>query len=770
MHVGQNVSLEAGNGTIRFVGRTRFAPGEWVGVELLLASGKNDGSVDGHVYFRCPSKHGIFVRESKIRLRHSKGGPDALGPNTEKTSGSSTNIRGFADEHRSPPAANDGHFDTPKWLHDTETRLEMLAVEKEVLETENSRLKVDIAALQDQCFSLRLELDALAEEAAVTRELEQLVASQVDVSGLSSEEITLVLAKNRSLDVKVDQQNTTIQKIEAEVSRLTDQLHRSRARLEAFDQLEQKLVRSKEVIESLQAQVDTSQEVDQVVTRLTEENLELAEKMQELSNEVAELTELLELDKGLEENHVMVETELRETVRKLRAENQALARDIDELGSSNSHLRDKIDELSSTSRSSDSRGALGEFKARPRASDRMMEAPASAGTDCALIANDIIRTCGVNANISDKARARLQTIQSLMKLVVTSIEWSTVKDISAMKEILASLQDKVGHIAEIDAYESVDFVPETIAQVLGVVSPGKFPVLFLLEYLCLYLEISEITTKGDILAQVYKLRERLEKWSPEDDAMFGTMEPRWLVQVDLLLTEPDKLLALSTQLELFFLAAEKPTFKLLDKKIEASSADSQETAVRVRKIQDLEANIQVLQDALKVANIKHQESFASISQDFVELQKKYAVLSESFRLLRTLNSAMAAELEKLRQFESKLEHLHKDPVADSGLKKVSLRALAYKKEAEFLRRVIAAETVGENVSYPPLAKKPNRPLNPLGSCSHSLRELAASMEPLRVNFSTQWRPLAEGGQYLVLRQKEKRCRYESLREKAFRST
>eukprot|EP00929_Paragymnodinium_shiwhaense_P110542 TRINITY_DN7764_c0_g1_i9.p1 TRINITY_DN7764_c0_g1~~TRINITY_DN7764_c0_g1_i9.p1 ORF type:complete len:235 (-),score=70.81 TRINITY_DN7764_c0_g1_i9:215-919(-) len=53
-------------GTIRFLGTTHFAAGEWVGVELDGPGGKNCGEVKGQRYFSCPDKHGVFVRQSAV--------------------------------------------------------------------------------------------------------------------------------------------------------------------------------------------------------------------------------------------------------------------------------------------------------------------------------------------------------------------------------------------------------------------------------------------------------------------------------------------------------------------------------------------------------------------------------------------------------------------------------------------------------------------------------------------------------------------------------
>lgn len=55
-------------GTVRFKGESNFAQGEWCGVELDQANGKNDGCVNNERYFTCPPNYGIFVRPQSLRL------------------------------------------------------------------------------------------------------------------------------------------------------------------------------------------------------------------------------------------------------------------------------------------------------------------------------------------------------------------------------------------------------------------------------------------------------------------------------------------------------------------------------------------------------------------------------------------------------------------------------------------------------------------------------------------------------------------------------
>ena len=55
-------------GLIAFLGPTQFAKGEWAGVVMEKPEGKNDGTVQGVVYFQCPPQHGLFARLHNLTL------------------------------------------------------------------------------------------------------------------------------------------------------------------------------------------------------------------------------------------------------------------------------------------------------------------------------------------------------------------------------------------------------------------------------------------------------------------------------------------------------------------------------------------------------------------------------------------------------------------------------------------------------------------------------------------------------------------------------
>ncbi|CAD5112759.1 DgyrCDS1977 [Dimorphilus gyrociliatus] len=56
------------SGILKYFGKTKFAQGEWCGIELDEKIGKNNGSVEGVTYFNCEDNFGIFAPVSKVTM------------------------------------------------------------------------------------------------------------------------------------------------------------------------------------------------------------------------------------------------------------------------------------------------------------------------------------------------------------------------------------------------------------------------------------------------------------------------------------------------------------------------------------------------------------------------------------------------------------------------------------------------------------------------------------------------------------------------------
>eukprot|EP00752_Nemacystus_decipiens_P011881 g10535.t1 len=66
--LGSRVTVTGKKGVVKFIGPTDFAAGDWIGVELDLDEGKNNGVVNGVHYFDCREGHGLFVKKAQVRL------------------------------------------------------------------------------------------------------------------------------------------------------------------------------------------------------------------------------------------------------------------------------------------------------------------------------------------------------------------------------------------------------------------------------------------------------------------------------------------------------------------------------------------------------------------------------------------------------------------------------------------------------------------------------------------------------------------------------
>lgn len=66
--VGKFINVGNVPGVIRYIGPTMFAPGQWIGIELVEKKGKHNGTVQNVQYFECAPDHGIFIRAERLDI------------------------------------------------------------------------------------------------------------------------------------------------------------------------------------------------------------------------------------------------------------------------------------------------------------------------------------------------------------------------------------------------------------------------------------------------------------------------------------------------------------------------------------------------------------------------------------------------------------------------------------------------------------------------------------------------------------------------------
>jgi dynactin 1 len=79
-----------------------------------------------------------------------------------------------------------------------------------------------------------------------------------------------------------------------------------------FDEVTQQLEQSEALIEDLKQQLDTALSAEDLLEELTERNLSLTERIDEMRTTIEDLESLRELNDELEENHLAQERESRE--------------------------------------------------------------------------------------------------------------------------------------------------------------------------------------------------------------------------------------------------------------------------------------------------------------------------------------------------------------------------------------------------------------------------------------------------------------------------
>ncbi|POM61565.1 Glycoside hydrolase, partial [Phytophthora palmivora] len=193
LEVGARVAFGAGKtGIVRFIGETDFASGEWVGIELERPEGKNNGELNGRVYFTCAPNHGLFVKKTMVRTVLSSASAVPKAPLTPVSASS-----GSVSSRLSAPKPR-ASMTTPSSRSSISTTA-----------TARTRLSLDrggstTSSGDDQLVEARAKISKLEEELEQkNRHVEQLrqsVAVMKEAATANSEKIKLLEEQEKQVD------------------------------------------------------------------------------------------------------------------------------------------------------------------------------------------------------------------------------------------------------------------------------------------------------------------------------------------------------------------------------------------------------------------------------------------------------------------------------------------------------------------------------------------------------------------------------------------
>lgn len=354
--VGLTVLVRGQRGTVKYVGKTQFAPGTWIGVELHTPTGKNNGSVNDVKYFECSKadgNYGIFVRPSLISIDSQTPSPPPPPPPTsdlhriiEKLQ---TKLKATTEDIKQyKQTIYDLRNDLSQLQASAsklESSLEMVSTDKSFLVEQNQQLSSDLDHLQSTYEELKIDHDIIKEELELNKQLEDAIKKS-HPDEVSHDDYDLILLRNSKLELALlnlkslsDEKTTNL---ENQITALKTEIAHKDEKLLTFDSILSKLHTADLTIETLQSQLESALELERIIEHLTSENEELNIRVAKLNTTIDELTELHDLEKNYEESQSQIEQNLRNDINALLTIIQKDKSAINDLEKKNKYLENKF--------------------------------------------------------------------------------------------------------------------------------------------------------------------------------------------------------------------------------------------------------------------------------------------------------------------------------------------------------------------------------------------------------------------------------------------
>ncbi|KAF9447534.1 hypothetical protein P691DRAFT_706592 [Macrolepiota fuliginosa MF-IS2] len=195
---------------------------------------------------------------------------------------------------------------------DTQDQLEMAMLDKEMAEEKAETAELELEEVKEKLAVLQVEMNVMkgedgeaAASAPPSPEKNSLAYIQLEKQ---NERLKEALLKLRDLSQDTEhEQRKRIQEMEKDIETL-DELQVQ------YDETLIKLANAETEIEELKLQLDDALHAEDLLVKLTERNLELGEKIEEMRITIEDLESLKELNDELEENHIETEKQLYEDI------------------------------------------------------------------------------------------------------------------------------------------------------------------------------------------------------------------------------------------------------------------------------------------------------------------------------------------------------------------------------------------------------------------------------------------------------------------------
>ncbi|WWD18419.1 hypothetical protein CI109_102869 [Kwoniella shandongensis] len=210
-------------------------------------------------------------------------------------------------------------------------QLEMAALDREVAEEKAESAEMEVAKLNEKVAELELEVAVLKEENA---EYEKPVSGVEGGERTSLAFVQLEKHNERLKEALIrlrDVSSEAERDYKAKVAELEKELTSQEDLLSQLDLTEAKLNNAEAQVEDLKQQLDDALGAEDMLEQLTERNLQMGERIEEMRVTIEDLEALKELNDELEENHVEAEKQLNAEIESLTTQMQYEKARSDEL-------------------------------------------------------------------------------------------------------------------------------------------------------------------------------------------------------------------------------------------------------------------------------------------------------------------------------------------------------------------------------------------------------------------------------------------------------